>query len=343
MGKIYVICPSHIVSGGPDALHQIVFYLKKIGLDAVLVYSDINKKRYTIPAQYQEYVQSYSLISEIEDKEENAIVVPETLNFYRHQFKNVSFFIWWMGIGSNSQEKKKYFLNKLKFKTLLKFLKKHNKFRNLLNYLKYKRYDFVDEDPRINHLCASYYTFDYVTKKTTNPHYLCIEPVSIQFLRKSKVDYSTHTSNVILYNPARNNAFIQEVIKKAEGLEFLALTGFKQDELFDIYWKSKLYIDFGAFPGAERIPKEAVLNGCMVLLAKRGAASFYGDFPIDDEYKIVDPEDDVDFIINKIKEMLSNYDSIVPSFCKYRETILNLEANFIHSLKSIFLKEQNKL
>ena len=59
INKIYVLCPANIVTWGPDALHQIVFYLNKIGYDASIVYSSEKNEHVEIPFPYRCYIDSF--------------------------------------------------------------------------------------------------------------------------------------------------------------------------------------------------------------------------------------------------------------------------------------------
>jgi hypothetical protein len=55
-------------------------------------------------------------------------------------------------------------------------------------------------------------------------------------------------------------------------------------EVYKLLAASDLYLDLGFFPGQERTPREAIRMNCPVLLARRGAARFYQDFPISSDY-----------------------------------------------------------
>ena len=44
--QIYILCPKKYASGGPDALHQLSFYLNEIGFDNVyMIYTDLLKMK----------------------------------------------------------------------------------------------------------------------------------------------------------------------------------------------------------------------------------------------------------------------------------------------------------
>ena len=96
---------------------------------------------------------------------------------------------------------------------------------------------------------------------------------------------------------------------------------------------AKLYVDFGPFPGAERIPKEAALFGCCIITGRNGASNYYGDVPIPDEYKFADYMSQTDVIIEKIRDVLKYYDVCKSNFENYRKMVLALEENFMNSLK----------
>ena len=202
-------------------------------------------------------------------------------------------------------------------------------------------YPFNKESLTIAHLCASYHAFEYVSQRSHNKVFLCIEPISKLFLEKylkEKNSSWTSRNNVILYNPKRNYTNLVKKISQFDPeLKFEPLQGLTQQQLIDKYKSSKLYVDFGGFPGAERIPKEAVLYGCAIITGKRGASGFHGDVPIPEEYKFENPENQIEEIVEKIRFVLKNYESVYSDFDEYRKTVLNLEDNFIRSLKEIFL------
>ena len=348
-GIVYVVCPANSFSGGADALHQMVYYLNQMNVCAKIVYKvdDFNKDSVSIPDRYRVYVNDYLLESDIVDSLKNIIVVSESYTKERLKYKNAKVLIWWLGINENLTYnfwKKVFFLLTIP----LRMLKNHNYYKNrtssvIKTILNREIYPFKNELPGITHLCASYYAFDYVSRKSRNKVFLCIEPISKLFLNgylKGKGDIPLEfRKDVILFNPARNyNKIIKKISDRAPELKFEPLRGFNQQQLIEKYASSKLYIDFGAFPGAERIPKEAVLYGCAIITGKRGASGFYGDVPIPNEYKFDDPEMQIDQIVKRIQYVLSDYKSVYHDFDEYRETVLNLEKKFIKSLTEVFIK-----
>ena len=113
------------------------------------------------------------------------------------------------------------------------------------------------------------------------------------------------------------------------------LKGYIPSELVSIYKESKLYVDFGAFPGPERIPKEAVYFGCHILVGFQNAATNDFDVAIPDQYKIKDLEN-AEFVESKIKEMLANFDEQHSDFVQFQQKVCRLEDGFKDSLSHIF-------
>ena len=220
-----------------------------------------------------------------------------------------------------------------------------NFFYDIKNALLGKEYSFRQESTNHIHLCASYYAYDYVSRRSKNPVVKCIEPISKLFLdiysQEKKNISKQNRKDVILYNPIRKyNHILDKISSIAPELKFEPLRGLTQQQLIEKYKTSKLYIDFGAFPGAERIPKEAVLFGCAIITGKRGASGFHGDVPIPEKYKFGNPEKQIKEIVEKIRFVLNNYENVYSDFDEYRNTVLNLEENFIKSLKEVFLQQE---
>ena len=340
---VYILCPPNSITGGPDALHQMAYYLNRIGVRSSIAYISYLAKRVEIPEPYKRYISSYELDSDIVDKNDNAVVIPETYSYLVDRYKQATVFIWWLSVDNN---RIKYNLIK---KVLLSLAFPFNYVRSLFNHdhlflerfknrMLIRHYSFNDESLNINHLCASYYALDTIKSNTKNSVYKCIEPISSLFLEKyeqykEQIQISER-SNVILYNPQKCEDIVRGLQEYCPDLVFSPLKGLTQQELIQKYLTSKLYVDFGPFPGAERIPKEAVLFGCSIITGKRGASNYYGDVPIDDRYKF--ELDDKNLIVERMRELLDNYPFLNKDFDQYRDVILNLECGFITDLQEIF-------
>lgn len=349
-GITYVLCPANYVTGGPDALHQMVYYLNRSGIYAKIVYTSISpQKKISIPKPYEIYVDSFLTEYDIVDSSENHVIVSEAYANKIKKFKKATIHLWWLSVNNNlkySFKNKSFFFVTLPLRMAKNWwYYKSNTLKVIKSILNRKDYSFKSESPNISHLCASYYAYDYVFHRSKNPVAKCIEPISKMFLniysQEKKNIFKQNRKDIILYNPVRKYSHILDKISSvAPELKFEPLQGLTQKQLVEKYKTSKLYVDFGAFPGAERIPKEAVLFGCAIITGKRGASGFHGDVPIPEEYKFGNPEKQINEIVEKIRFVLDNYEQVYSDFDEYRNTVLNLEENFIKSLKEIFLQQE---
>ena len=90
-------------------------------------------------------------------------------------------------------------------------------------------------------------------------------------------------------------------------------------------------------PSFEFVPKKAK----EVIIQYGAETLFYKDVPINDEYKIDAKEENIDKIILSIKDLLDNYDKKIKDYEEYRDTVLNLENNFIKQIIiNIFLNNK---
>ena len=340
---IYVVSPANVVTGGPDALHQLVYYLNAEGIRADLAYyTEKAGLKIDIPAPYQGYISDFVTFSQIPDEPDIAVVLPDIYPHLAKKFSKAAVYMWWLGVTNDLMYSA---FNKLKFllKLPVKILINHKNIRSDLRYyvrsfMVMQKYDFRRERLNVQHLCASYHAYDYISARSARPVTRMIEPISKKFLnRREAWDGQSERKDIVLYNPVKCGAFVQSLAKAYPQVTFVPLKGYTQDELIELYQTAKLYIDFGEFHGAERMPKEAVLFGCAVITGRHGASGCYGDVPIPDGYKLDETSVPPDEIIRKIEYCLAHYDEITDDFNVYRETVLQLEASFVEKIREIFM------
>lgn len=341
MNKFYVFCPYGLVTGGTEALHQLVYYAKKQGLDFRLVYCDIKSKSKEIPQEFRCYIDNYCLPDAIVDKPSSSIIVPETLIRYLSSFNSAKKYVWWLSVKNNSEmsaSKKmaKVIKKAFSFKTWKNILKGYYSKSKIADFIDNKKFSFNDKS--IVHLCASYYAFDYVLNNSGAKPKLLIEPISLAFLKAGEYIDQSRRNDTVLYNPSKNGSFLKPILKKLknEGASVVPLRGFSKQQLIDIYRTSKLYIDFGPFPGAERMPKEACFNGCNIITGLDGASGYYGDVPIPSLYKFKKNRESVDSIIEMSLLLINNFNEKQNDFSSYRNTISSLEESFVNAIANIF-------
>jgi len=319
--KIYILCVANLRSGGPEALHQLRYYMDKAGLDAYIVYFNTTAGVNPMPPVYCTYGIKSKLLSEIEDHKGNILLTAESSTIMLNGFKNIQKYIWWLSVNwFDYKLATTYQIMKLNIRNLLGYKKQ------ILSYNDFKLKDCT-------HLCGSKYAFEYVTSLGIGtPHYL-VEPISKEFL-EADINSDYVRNDEVLYNPAKPSEIMSKLLED-NAFKFKPLMNMVPAQLIESYKKAKLYIDFGHFGGPERMPKEAVYFGATILVNYRNAALNDFDIAIPLKYKVKE-YNDLEQVKLMIKSMLDNYDANINDFEFFREKIKNLESNFMKQIEAIF-------
>ena len=150
--KVYIMAPSNLFTGGPELLHQIGLSIKKnFKVDTFMYYLPENK--HPIHKNFKKYNLKYK--TNIEDKKENILIIPEYYSFVKYalKYKNLKKILWWLSIDNYYGYKFRVDYNKylrsiikIPFNIINNFNKFSNYFFGLLtlqDYLKFK-YSFID-------------------------------------------------------------------------------------------------------------------------------------------------------------------------------------------------------
>ena len=179
------------------------------------------------------------------------------------------------------------------------------------------------QDDSIIHIAQSEYAADVLRQLGVKHLVKCTDIVNAEFYEQYE---ETTRSDTVLYNPAKATPLMRELMDKCDGITFRPITGMTRQEVIDAMRHSKLYIDFGEFPGRERMPREAVLCGCCIITSKAGSAAYGIDFL--HEYKFDGKPELIWAIKNRIHFVLNHYDDCRNDFDAFR-ALLSLDANSV--------------
>lgn len=322
--KYYIFTPANACSGGPEALHQLAYYMRKLGMEVYTVYYTYSDFPVTQPVdRYLQYGIKTVSYGEIEDALGNYVIAPENAPWCLNSFQKAQKCIWWLSVSYND-------VNKGTKKERLIQLKRRLFRQNVSNYRK-----VAFNLRKCWHLCGSKYAYLYTKKKfpTSCVEYM-VEPISLDFMRMGNAELPTERENVVLYNPSKPSAIMTELLERGR-FNYVPLKGFTPDGLAERYRKAKLYVDFGEFGGPERMPKEAVFFGCNILVSNHNAAANDFDVAIPQRYKVEDSET-AEQIEDRIQDMLVNYSSQHVDFVSFKNKVENLEKGFVEQINSIF-------
>jgi hypothetical protein len=362
--KIFVACPANVSTGGPELLHQLAYHLRKdLSIDAYMYYYFDSvfekliskmKNEYKAISTYQMYNVPYVFDIPLEDdNSKNILIVPEGL-YGLSSFKNIRKGVWFLSVDN-------YYIWKYIIENRINLLlyKSINKITKIFLGKPLIDFDITSEeilkklvekynykiDPLLK-FADFYMTNSYRSLKWFSDlkpmYYLPDYYVNIRFIEESYALNLNSKKNIVTYNPKKGYLFTKKVIEFADDIVFVPIENMTREEVINLLKEAKVYIDFGHFPGPERIPKEAAILGCCVITGKRGSAAFFEDVPIPDDYKFEDREENIPKIIDKIKDCFENFEERYKDFEYYRQIIKNGPQKFIEDLKKIFVKEVEK-
>lgn len=298
---IYVLCPPKIVTGGIEAIHQLVHKLRRFGHDARIVTTPPVSN--PVLLQYRNYDVVFA--SEVVDSERNVLIAsevnPRGLNAYRFIQKA----LWWLSVDNHEA-----------LEDRLQFQFGHAETTNIVHFVQ-SAYAAAFLEGKGQAEFA--YLTDYL-------HPVYFSPVD-----------DRQKNNVVLYTPVKGaQHFIDRLMQADPSIQWLPLTGMIRKLHAQTMRQGKVYVDFGRHPGKDRQPREAVINGCCVLVGRAGAARFQSDLPIPEAYKFDLDRLENDVILETIRDCLRAYDKRRRDFTEYAEFVREDEHRFQEEIKSIF-------
>lgn len=266
--KILIVCPAGAVTGGPEALHQLVSHMNSLGLKAFMCYLPFHQPA-TTP---QPYVRYMTQSASYEDAPGNLIIFPEVYPMLALKVKYAQAALWWLSLEN--------FLERRHVSSL------YDKIRYLKRALQGRRpWGGARSLKKLLHFSQTEHSSQYLRSCRIEPIPL-IDSINEDFLTGRYLDRIDHKQNKILYNPSKGWKVTRKIIEEFPQWKFEPLKGFSRDELTEKLYHAKLYIDFGHHPGRDRMPREAAMHGCCLITGKHGSAGNIIDLPIPKQYKL---------------------------------------------------------
>lgn len=350
--RIVVACPAYAVTGGPELLHQLCYVLRDHGFDSIMYYTGARQnEEYKVPSAYEVYHNPY-ILSYV-DSSNDILVIPETMLPLCDIFHKCAKVFWWLSVDNFYRgnvflweriERKIYrIIHRNDFCDVFDEMQRKRNGKGIFYFLTKLAYDKKAtkiKTENLLHLNQSYYSMDSCKKLgiPDKKNLYLSDYLNCDFIKSAISTDFTKKENIVLYNPRKGFSFTKKIIDNAPDLQWIPLTGLTREEMIALLQRAKVYIDFGNHPGKDRIPREAAICGCCVITGKRGSAYYHNDVPIPDQYKFDDEDTSVPFVVNKIHEVLSDYDSVIDDFREYREFIKSEEDKFIQDAVNIFSK-----
>lgn len=269
-----VIVTTTVATGGPEAIHQLAYSLNCLGVDAKLAYlGEANPVQIapdrilcatpTHPATMEIYRDYRPQVApEIPLDPQTLVILPEVFAAQHAMLQNCGVAIWWLSID-----------NAIAFNPALGEPAGRAELFKRDDLIHLYQSVYAREWLRYNGARNLYDLSDYTSALFHSPQVAAPAPVA-----------------AASFNLQKGATLAEEFFAAHPRFNGLGLRGFSKAELRDIFAERLLYVDFGHFPGKDRMPREAAACGSIVFVRRQGAGAFYDDFPIADFFKFT-PED----------------------------------------------------
>ena len=339
--NIYIFSPSGTVTGGVELLHQLCDVLNNKNNNAYIVY--YGNKPHTIPNDYKKYNIKPLEASDTYDIDSNYIIVPETNLNLLNSFHNAKAIVWWMSVDNYFSALQANCFSTFIFHLRFGLLPYYNTalrtvIRKILHKKTYPTYTLKKLKNNKNVIFNAYqseYANVFLQKHGINNTVHLSDYINEDYVFTPEV--LRRKENIIIYNPKKGIRFTKKLIKAAPELKWIAIQNMTRSEVKETMEKAKLYIDFGHFPGKDRLPREAAMCGCCIITGKLGASGFKQDVPIEEQYyKFNTNKRNIKYIIKAIYNILNNYETEINNFSEYRKIIMNEKRFFLEDIENIF-------
>ena len=304
--KIYVLCPSFSTTGGPEAAHQLVHSMRRHGHQAFLHFRPYNPDPTLL--EFAEYDIRY--VQKIEDDERNLLIALETMTDELGSYRRIKKAVWWLSVD------------------------------NVYKLPKDKQFDWNHPGAlELFHFAQSYYAYEFLKGRGVP------QPMMLtDYLRPIHLERMTGVPKLdqIAYFEKKNAGAIEEVIAASTDLRWVPIKNMTPHQVKETLAASKVYVDLGPHPGRDRMPREAAMQGCCVLIGSRGATAYPKDYPFPDRYKFRQPVEDPATMIETVRSCLRDYESAARDFEGYRSWICDQRREFGMEVKAIWGGELRK-
>lgn len=297
-----ILAPVNGISGGPELLHQLAYVLNSEGRKAYMMYydSDGNISRSEAPEPYKIYNTECCPEGMETDTDSTVVIIPETAFILCRNFRHAHMAFWWLSVNGYC---KSLYVEELY----------DGKDWDVLH---------IKDHPDWINMVQSAYAYDFLV------HSIGIEDSDIVYLSDyindeffSRVPDLNAKKNMVAYNPAKGRRVLEAVRKSGEDITWVPIENMTPSQVHDLLLSAKVYVDFGGFPGKDRIPREAAMSGCVVITGREGAANYQMDFPIPDKYKFRDPAESAGEVCTLIRNVFSDFERYFHDFDYEREVI----------------------
>ena len=329
--KVCIVCPGNLYTGGTELCHQLASKLLSMNIQTYIYYlpafhyeiCEFDEKD-PVHDELKKYHVSYTFA--LEDEPQNVLIAPESATNSLYFTKNIQRVIWWMSVDNYIRNVSNIFKEHLKVPLAKPFP---------------RMFYFDKSDSDIEHWAQSEYARQFVKLNGVSDdkvHWV-EDYLGQDFLDGAAQIDLTCKENIVAFNPKKGFETTKQLIQLAPDIDWRPIENMTPAQVQELLSKAKVYIDFGTHPGRDRIPREAAISGCVVIVGKRGAAANDIDINIPDEFKFSFDDTNPYDVIEEIRAVFENFEAAHEKQVEYRARILDDKDRFDKEVEELFAPE----
>lgn len=293
--RIVAICPADVVTGGPEAQHQLVDMANDISPGSAAVCFHPFGESHEVTEAYRTY--DVPTIARSEIPRDALVVLPEIWPDLIKTFTQRCGF-WWLSWdnfwdwGTDSEAVKE-------------------------EGMRGAAVQLVQSDYARGRLAEQFGLQSMMLTDYINTSFR--ETADVEKLPRVAV------------NPAKGKHLIEVFKEWYPDIDVIELADMSRDEVAAELAASSIYIDFGHHPGRDRMPREAALSDVVVITTNTGAAANRIDMPINRWYKV----ETMEAIGERVHEVLRNLPRHIAAQSHYREVVHGQQAVFRREVQQL--------
>ncbi len=316
--EVVLLCPE-ACTGGPEAIHQLAHAINSQGGSAKLAYFEGESKvsldnsvlRCELPTSGSPTAKSYAsyapkIFSELKLTKNVLLVFPEVVAAIARNVQGCQRAVWWLSVDNALRKDPRL---------------ENQSFRNHLF-----------SDPALIHFYQSDYARDFLLRNRARRIYPIFDYTDKSFAPP----LARLPGAKIAYFPSKGGELARRFVQGAPDLQFSAIANMTREQVRQTLQDSSIFIDFGNQPGKDRVPREAAASGAIVLLHERGAANFFTDHPLDEQYLFGLADIESGGLHHRVRAILSDLDTHRKNQAYYRQRILLERDEFEMQVKAFF-------
>lgn len=284
--RIVLVCPE-VITGGPEAMHQLASAIERLGGDAFMAYTlGANELRFngntlhTRTAVSDKFRNEYAryfprTCDQITMTPDTLFVFPEIFVSSAMNHRITPRAIWWLSVDNAATNS------------------------TALTYESTRRAIFSDDT--LLHFYQSAYAREYLIRNGARQIQALYDYVDRGFR-----DRGQERSRTVAMFPRKGGDLAKAFSRMAPDLPLVLIENMTREQVIAALQRTTVYIDFGHQPGKDRVPREAVLAGNVVFLHERGAAQHYEDFPVQSHYLFTEQDVASGQLLAKVRQVLAD-------------------------------------